>query len=420
MEITFDIKLTKKQEEAYNIMHDYSTRLLACCYSRQSGKTVLAEILLIENLLKNQKYSAYISPTYAQGKKVFNEIVALLEPTKLIKKANAAELYIESVTNSKLQFFSMQSPTSIRGTTVSGLLVLDEAAYFPKILPNGENPWFNVIFPIIKAQNPQVLVISTPNGKQGFFYDLYTQTLSGKKAGYRALTATIYDDELISAEQIEEIKKGYPEIAFAQEFECKFLDNALTVFRGFDGCYNESVKLNYNRLWCGIDLSGEGSDETILTFIGQNNCVEQHKIEGTLDAKYQEISRLLNEKKPIGTYIEINGVGMPMFNEIKKLTKIPNVLPFTTTNETKKNYVGALSIEFVNKNIRFNDKELYAELAVFTYKLSKSGNIIYGAKSGEHDDRVISLALALKAKQDLTSKFTESTYFYKPNIHLLK
>lgn len=420
MEVTFDIKLTKKQQEAYDIMHDYNTRLLACCYSRQSGKTVLAEILLIENLLKNHKYNAYISPTFAQGKKVFNEIVALLEPTKLIKKANAAELYIESVTNSKVQFFSMQSPTSIRGTTVSGLLVLDEAAYFPKILSNSEDPWYNVIFPIIKAQNPQVIIISTPNGKQGFFYDLYTQALSKKKIGYRALTATIYDDELITSEQIEEIKKGYPPLAFAQEFECKFLDDALTVFKGFDECYDENMKMDYKRLWCGIDLSGEGSDETIVTFIDEKNCIEQHKIEGTLDSKYQEISRLLNEKKPLGSYIETNGVGTPMFNEIKKLTKIPNVLSFITTNETKKDYVGALAIEFANKNITYCDKELFAELAVFTYKLTKAGNVIYAARDGFHDDRVISLALALKAKQDLTSKFTENTYFYRTNIHFLK
>ena len=173
MEINFDIQLTPKQQEAYNILHDKETQFLIARWSRQCGKTVLAEIMMIEYLCKKNLFSAYISPTFSQGKKVFAELVQLLESSGVIKKANAADLKIESIYGSTLKFFSMESPTSIRGNTVSGLLCLDEAAFFPIQLTDGSDPYYNVIYPIIKARKPKVLVISTPNGRQGCYYDLY-------------------------------------------------------------------------------------------------------------------------------------------------------------------------------------------------------------------------------------------------------
>ena len=131
MRIDFNIDLTRKQQEAYNIMHDDETQFLVARWSRQCGKTVFAEIMLIEYLCKPNTFNAYISPTFAQGKKVYSELVQLLENTHIITKANASDLKIDTIYGSTLKFFSMESPTSIRGNTVSGLLVLDEAAFFP-------------------------------------------------------------------------------------------------------------------------------------------------------------------------------------------------------------------------------------------------------------------------------------------------
>jgi tRNA(Met) C34 N-acetyltransferase TmcA len=159
MKINFDIKLTKKQQEAYNILHEKDCRFLIARWSRQCGKTVLAEIMLIEYLCKPNLFSAYISPTFSQGKKVFAELNTLLEGSGIIKKSNAADLRIDTIYGSSLKFFSMESPTAIRGNTVSGLLVLDEAAFFPIQLSDGQDPYYNVIFPIIKARKPKVLVI---------------------------------------------------------------------------------------------------------------------------------------------------------------------------------------------------------------------------------------------------------------------
>ena len=235
----------------------------------------------------------------------------------------------------------MESPTSIRGNTVSGILVMDEAAFFPTQLSTGEDPYYNVIFPIIKARKPKVLVISTPNGKQGMYHDLYLKAFNGEK-GYHQLTATIYDDDLITKEEIEELKRGYPPLAFKQEFEVEFLDNALTVFPNFSTCFDGHY--DGGKCWIGIDPSSVGDDNTIVSIINTEGQVKQYKIDGTLDQKYDRIAKIINDYHPQATYIENNSIGEVMANEIKKkLIRKSNFYTFTTTNETKKQYISSCS-----------------------------------------------------------------------------
>lgn len=400
MKINFNIDLTRKQQQAYDILHDKQTQFLIARWSRQCGKTVFAEICMIEYLCKSNTFNAYISPTFAQGRKVFSELTQLLEGTGIIKKANAQDLKIESIYGSTLKFFSMESPTSIRGNTISGLLVMDEAAFFPIQLSDGSDPYYNVIFPTIKARKPKVLVISTPNGKQGMFHDLYIKALNNEK-GYKELFASIYDDDLITKEEIEELKRGYPPLAFKQEFECEFLDNALTVFPNFQNCFDG--KYEDGRCWCGIDPSSVGDDNTIVSIINASNQVKQYKIDGTLDMKYDKIANIINKYNPVATYIENNSIGEVMANEIrKKLVNKSRFYTFTTTNETKKQYISLLAVAIANNEIHFEQDNtlLYSELSTFTFKITKGGNITYAAREGFHDDTVTSLGVCLQCRED--------------------
>ena len=413
MKINFNIDLTKKQKEAYDIIHSKDCQFLIARWSRQCGKTVFAEIMLIEYLCKKNTFNAYISPTFSQGKKVYSELTQLLESSGIIKKANAADLKIESIYGSTLKFFSMESPTSIRGNTVSGILVLDEAAFFPIQLADGSDPYYNVIFPTIKARKPKVLVISTPNGRQGMFHDLYLNAYNGVK-GYYQLTASIYDDDLITKEEIEELKKGYPPLAFKQEFEVEFLDNALTVFPNFENCFDGHFERG--KCWIGIDPSSVGEDNTIVSIINKDNQVRQIKVDGTLDQKYDKIAKIINEFNPIAAYIENNSIGEVMANEIrKKLRRKSNFYTFTTTNESKKQYISLLAVAIANNEIHFEEDNrlLYSELSTFTFKLTKGGNITYAARDGFHDDTVTSLGICLQCREDFQYKVINKGNFIR-------
>lgn len=419
MKINFNIKLTKKQQEAYDLIHKRDCKFLVARWSRQCGKTVFSECCMIEYLCKPNTFNAYISPTFAQGKKVFAELTQLLEGTGIVKKANAADLKIESIYGATLKFFSMESPTSIRGNTVSGILVMDEAAFFPTQLSTGEDPYYNVIFPIIKARKPKVLVISTPNGRQGMYYDLYLKAFNEEK-GYHQLTATIYDDDLITKEEIEELKRGYPPLAFKQEFEVEFLDNALTVFPNFSTCFNGHY--DGGKCWIGIDPSSVGDDNTIVSIINTESQVKQYKVDGTLDQKYDRIAKIINDFHPQATYIENNSIGEVMANEIKKkLIRKSNFYSFTTTNETKKQYISLLAVAIANNAIHFEEDNrlLYSELSTFTFKLTKTGNITYAAKEGYHDDTVTSLGVCLQCREDFKNNGFNNLNFITTRRKLL-
>lgn len=400
MRVNFNIKLTDGQKAAYDMAHEPDTEKMVLVWSRQSGKSVFAEIILIENLLKKNKFSAYISPTFQLGRKVYKELTQLLEGKGIIAKANSSTLTIETVTNSTLQFFSVESYTAIRGTTVTGVLICDEAAYYQDILPNGENIWGNVLMPITKAKNPLTILISTPCGKQGFFYDFYLRAKSGEK-GIKYLERTIYDDSLVTEEQIEEIRRSIPQKAFDQEFLVKFLDSSLTFFQGFENCYVKDMGYESGKEWVGVDLSGDGTDDTIVTRINKSGQVKQHKIVGTLDIKYRRIADIINKTDPVAAYIEINGLGSPMYNEIRKLVTHKGKLhEWTTSNSSKEEIIGNLALAVTDKSITFDDDELFAQFGTFICKISKTKKLTFAAQEGKKDDRIMSLAIALRCRED--------------------
>lgn len=419
MNVKFNIKLTEGQQAAYNLCHDKNNKRVILCYSRQSGKSVLAEILLIEYLFKKNTFNAYISPTFQLGRKVYKEISQLLENSGIIKKANSSTLTIETIYGSTLQFFSAEAYTAIRGTTVSGVLIIDEAAYIQDVLPNGENFWGNVVMPLTKARKPLTVMISTPCGKTGFFYDFYLRALN-KEEGTAFLVRTIYDDGLVTKEEIEEIKKSIPAKAFEQEFECKFLDSSLTFFEGFENCFG-NYPYHHGKEWIGVDLAGGGEDETILTKINDANEVFQYKITGTLDMKYRKIADIINQSNPVAAYLENNGLGAPMINEIKKLVRHKSKLyEWSTTNSSKEEIISNLAVKIANKEIYFNeeDTELFSQFGTFISKISKSKKLTFGAQEGKHDDRIMSLAIAMQCKEDFKHNSAKNMNFVKTNTKL--
>ena len=375
--------------------------------------------MLIEYLCKQNTFNAYISPTYSQGRKVYKELVDLLEPTGIIKKANATTLTIETIYKSTFQAFSMDSPNSIRGYTISGILVMDECSFFPDALIDGSDPWSSVIMPITKARKPKVLAISTPKGKRGFWYNMHLKAIEGEK-GYKEIAATIYDDSLVTEEEIEEIKKSVSPLAFEEEFLVKFLDSSLTFFIGFENCFTDYTFNDKEKCWIGVDLSSTNGDNTVVTLINESMQVKQHIIEGTLDLKYQKIANIINSTPNlVAGYLENNGVGLPMIEQIKKLVRHKSKLyEWTTTNSSKEEIVSDLAVKIANKEIYFNNDDggLFAELGSFIVKYTKTGKMQFEAMSGRHDDRVLSLCMALRCRKDFQYKPINKDNFIRSNI----
>ena len=401
MTVNFNIQLSDSQQEAYDLVENKDYKYYAFAWSRQSGKSVLMQVLCLKWLLQKNNTIAYICRNYLLAKKIYREIARLF-PEQFIAKVNGSDFYIESTFGSTLTFFSAESGASLRGLTISHM-ILDEFAFFKFEQTDGSHLWNDILSPTLKAKGKKCIFVSTPLGKQNMFYDMYMRGLDKDFPEYISVKKTIYDDGFVTEEQIKEIQRTIPDLSFRQEYLTEFMDGSGTFFKGFEDCFTDYEYNNSTRQWIGVDLSSGGKDATVLTRINELNQTESITVAGSLDEKYRKIASLIDATKNLQVaYLENNGVGSPMINEIRKLTTNKSRLKeWTTTNSSKERIVSNLAVAIANKDITFNndDTELFVELANFGVKYTKTGKMQFEGVNS-HDDKVMSLAIALQCKED--------------------
>lgn len=410
MEVTFKIKLTKSQQEIYNLAHDPRYKFITLVLSRQQGKTTSMMILVMEWLLEKDKKIGYVCRNNVFVRTMYDELVKIF-PSNLIKRQNGTSYIIESIFGSKLQIFSAESGASLRGQSFH-YLICDEFPFFKMEQTDGTHLWNDILSPTVKVKGKKCIFVGTPLGKDNIFYTMYKRGLDEKFDDYASLLKTIYDDGLITKEEIERTKRDIPEVSFKQEYLCIFLDNNDLVF--FQGYGNQFKKYpyTYEKTWIGVDLSGDGTDETIVTKINERDEVEQIVVKGTLDMKYQQIASIINNSRNLQmAYIEVNGLGAPMYNEIRKLAKDKALLKeWVTTNSSKEQIITNLALRIAQNRISFNevDNGLRDQFGTFICRYTKSRKVQFEALAGHHDDRIMSLGIALQAKLDYDYKWTRN------------
>lgn len=417
-----NLKFTKTQEKAWHTLNKSQCLELVLAWSRQSGKSVFLEFCCIYWLLKRWANIGYITPQFAHSRKVYSDITRILEPTGLIKTANASTLQIELINGNRLSFFSAESPTAIRGNSFRGLVVVDEAAFVNDTTSDGQDFFNSILMPTCKAYRPKIIYASTPLAKSGTFYNKFMkgQGEHPRDASNKvySIKATIYDDSLVTENEIQNIKDSIPEASFEREFMVEFMDNALSAFSDYTDKFTLNKQIDFNQpLWIGVDFHSVGSDSTILTLINKDNDVWQYEIKGGLDSQYRQIADIVDKcKKLVIAYMESNSIGEVMLNEVKKLTKQRSkVIEWCTTNDSKETQVGLVQTLITKDMMHFeeNNKQLKNQLDVFGYSISKTKKITYAALSGQHDDRVLSLMIATQAKEDYAYSGGNNIVFIK-------
>lgn len=390
MIIKFDIQLSNTQKELLELINN--NKITVANISRQQGKSVLMKLLASQWLFEKNKTISYIVPQLKLGKKFFKDLVSVL-PKELLTTANASDLVIESITGSSLWFYSAEQGDRIRGTT-NDYLIIDEAAF----LKNSIDFYYSVLQPTTKVRGKKIVFVSTPNGTNNLFYEMATLA---KKNKWGYIEKTVYDDSFCA--DIEEIKRTTPDIIFRQEYLCQFIEGATSFFTNYHQCYIEDMIFDWSKtLWAGIDWSSTGKDKTVIVFINSEGQIQKYNIEGDLDSKYKELASIINMRKPRGIYAETNSIGEVMLNELNKQIK-KKAVGFLTTNDSKAEIIGELAVALERGNLTYNDKEIDKQLGVFGYNITKTNKLSFSGV-GEHDDAIMALAFALKAKKDFSSK----------------
>lgn len=398
IDVELDFTPKKGQKRIIELAHNNQNKKIIINIFRQYGKSFVCRYLTLEWMQTPGTVVGYITQTSRLAKDIFKKFIQMY-PEELVKSKDGKDFIIELVNGSKLIFFSVEQTHTIRGFTLD-YLIWDEVSHSREYTPDGEHIYYNIVAPLLDAKGKTQIFISTPNGRSGFFWEMVQKAQSGQK-GYAYYEVSVYDDETKTPEWIAEKRAGYPELAWQQEYEVKFIEGGISYFRHYSELFKDTDFDWNSKLVGGVDFSSVGSDNTVLTFINERKQSIQYIITGGLDEKYQEIADLLKQHQSNLVYclFESNSVGEVMGNEIKKLLPIGlrNKIDFIyTSNQSKADYIEKLALDIEQKNISFmeNNQILREEFGTFTYTISKTGKKVFGALPGGHDDTIISLALA--------------------------
>lgn len=217
------IKAHKHQYEVYTD----KSRFRVICAGRRWGKSILAQLVILNWALQSPGLYWIVSPTYRQGKQIHWRGLQQTIPQEWIAKKNEVELSITLKNGSIIELKGSENPDNLRGVKLKGL-VIDEIAS----IRNWDWLWSEVLRPTLTDYEAPVLFISTPKGFNHFF-ELY-QDGQGRKADYKSWTFTSYDNPYIPKGEIDKAREEEGEDVFNQEYLAQFTRFTGLVYKEFD------------------------------------------------------------------------------------------------------------------------------------------------------------------------------------------
>jgi phage FluMu gp28-like protein len=279
----------------------------------------------------------------------------------------------------------------------------------------------------MQGGNPDVVLESTPNGAQGYFYQLCMEAMSGQgvwtlhfypwwwddayqiKSDGKYLIYTDEEHELckkhnLTQEQIrwrrnkilelkDKFKQEYPEDAIT----C-FLTSGNSYFGDMTGVFTAPMKVEYNpehEYYAGLDF-GQSSDYTAMPVLDATTKTQVDLLHINKLSWSEQRARIKQfyDKWHIRTVgCEMNSIGSVNFEELHDMGL--NVIPFNTTNETKADIMSGLYEAIHSHGWKLQDHPvLRHEMQTFVSKQLPSGIWRLAADGEGHDDTVMGLAIA--------------------------
>src|SRR5215216_2513297 len=188
--------------------------------SRQAGKSTMAALLALHKALyKPESLSLILAPAERQAKETFSKAATMY--ASLGRGGVAPESYrklgMELQNRSRIEALPGTEKT-VRGFSGVDLLIVDEAARVADEL-------YFAIRPMLAVSGGELLMLSTPFGKRGVFYEEWTEG-----TGWERYTVTAAECPRIPASFLAEEREALGQWWYAQEYECRFMEAVDSVF----------------------------------------------------------------------------------------------------------------------------------------------------------------------------------------------
>lgn len=358
---------------------------------RRWGKTLMGGALSLGTASQGGQV-AWIVPIYKNGRALWRWCERAVLPLVYSKKAsvNQSERMIEFANGGFMGIYSADNEDAIRNEAFN-LVILDEAARI------SETAWSDAIMPTLADANGDAILISTPRGRN-WFWNEYQRGLSDGKL-QASWTAPSHDNPLPNIQKAAKLaKERVSDLTFRQEWLGEFVDFEGSVFRRIQEAATSELitePVKDHQYIAGVDVASSVDYTVIsvmdvaekrLVYMDRFNRVDYNVLEDRLQACYDTF-------KLDAMTIEANSIGQPVIDSLSN--RDMNIIPFTTTNATKQEIIMQLQSAFEHGEIKIlNNPVLIGELLSFESKRNASGSFSYSAPEGQHDDCVMSLAIA--------------------------
>jgi hypothetical protein len=205
-------------------------KLLMCC-SRQAGKSTVSAIIALHRIIfVPGSLVLLVSPSQRQSSELFKKVSEFIKllPVQL-EKIEDNKLSVQLKSGSRVVSLPSTEAT-IRGYSGASLIIVDEAARLPDHI-------FFSISPMVAVSQGQMILLSTPAGKRGFFHDAYTN----KGDEWATITVTADQCPRINAEFLEKERAQIGDFYFRQEYLCEFLEpeGSLFTLEQINNCFTD-------------------------------------------------------------------------------------------------------------------------------------------------------------------------------------
>lgn len=359
---------------------------------RRSGKTeLIVRLSIVDALLVPKQKIAVVLPNYNQAKNVFFKRIEEVKHHSWDLRSGDS-LQCRFPNGSIIYIFSGDNPDSLRGYGFNSAY-LDEAAILVSDL------WSKVVSPTLLTTNGSAFICSTPKGMNWFFGLWQTNK---DKSDWGLFHYSTYVSELVKKEWIDQQKESMTEEEFREELLAEFVSSAGSVFRGIIECATVLApdlpeKHKEHSKVMGVDW-GRSHDYTAITVM----CTDCKRVVdwdryNKIDFSFQRDKLKAINSKWNCSYIlaESNSIGQPNIEVLQN--EGISVYGFQMTAESKPKVIRQLVLDLEKNQIQV-PAEYIGELQAYEAKVTSSGYAKYNAPQGMYDDRVISLALANRAR----------------------
>lgn len=203
----FGLTLDQKQRE---VLDSPSNRILVNC-SRQWGKSTTAALRALRFTLDHPDSTAIIiSPSLRQSGELLRKVASFAYQMQMPAKSDGINRLSLQFPNRARVIALPGNEHTTRGFSKVGLLIVDEAS---RVTDSN----YLAARPFLATTNGALMLLSTPNGRRGFFY----REWSGPGPWHR-ITVPATECPRISEDFLADERLSMPEALFRQEYLCEF------------------------------------------------------------------------------------------------------------------------------------------------------------------------------------------------------